>query len=206
MEAGDIRRESAAAEFRSLLHDLRQYVGAGLMLFDDVDELAEEELRARARKGRTLLEQLSVVVDGAAGRADPSELVDVSEIVEDTVAVFRNGHPTLDVRTAYGSRGLCRLDRSRMHRALTNVLENAARAAGDLGHVLVEVRRKAEDVLVEVTDDGRGFGQISRGTGHGMLAVSDLVRSANGQLTIHSGPGVGTQVRLVLPCVQEARR
>src|SRR5690242_21866534 len=53
MEAGGIRRDSAAVELRSLLHDLRQYVGAGLLLFDDVDQLCEEDLRKRVQTGRT---------------------------------------------------------------------------------------------------------------------------------------------------------
>ena len=204
MDAGDIRQDRAALELRSLLHDLRQYVGAGLLLFDDVDQLGEEDLRKRLTMGRTLLEQLSALVESTAEGAGPNELVDVSELVAEAVTIFRHGHPTLDVRTAYRSDDLCRLDRSRMYRALTNVLGNAARAAGDLGHVDVQVRREGEDVLVEVTDNGRGFGLISRGTGHGMLTVSDLVRSANGQLTIHSGPGVGTQIRLLLPRAKEA--
>jgi signal transduction histidine kinase len=205
MEAGGIRRDSAAVELRSLLHDLRQYVGAGLLLFDDVDQLGEEDLRKRVQTGRTLLEQLSAVVEGADEHAGSGELVVVSKLVGEAVAIFRHAHPTIEVRASYRSDALCRLDSARMHRALTNVLENAARAAGDLGQVVVEVRRDDDHVLVEVTDNGRGFGLISRGTGHGMLAISDLVRSANGQLTIHSGPGVGTQVRLVLPCVGEAR-
>lgn len=206
MEGAHTRRRRVASDdgVRSLLHDLRQYVATGRLLFDDDgDELSGDELRSRMRTGRLLFDQLSAMVSAASAEVADSCPVDVAAVTDETVTIFRHGHPTLTVNTTY-ERGLRALvDRTRLQRALTNVLENAGNASGPGGVVHVEVWGERSNVLVEVGDEGQGFGQVPRGTGQGMLAVGDLVRAAQGRLLIHSGPGVGTQVRIVLPRVLE---
>ncbi len=186
-------------DLRSLLHDLRQYVATGMLLFDEDEGLVEDELRHRVRTGRMLFGQLSAIVCAAGDELVDNVLVDATALTDETVTVFRHGHPDLVVCATYETGLWCRLDRNRLHRALTNLLENAAKAAGDDGRVTVEVWGEREHVLIEIGDDGYGFGQVPRGSGVGLLAVSDLVRASNGRLLIHSGPGVGTQVRLALP-------
>jgi signal transduction histidine kinase len=187
---------------RALLHDLRHYVAAGLLLYDDDDGLTEVELRSRLRTGQLLFHQLSAVVDREAVGVDPPPSpIDVGELVEDCVSIFRHGHPGLRVRMSVRDGLACAIDREKLHRALTNVAENAARAAGDRGLVTVQAWAETGDVLVEVTDDGRGFGQISHGSGRGLQCVDDVVRSAHGRLEIRSGPEAGTRVRLVIPMV-----
>lgn len=193
---------------RALLHDLRHYVAAGLLLYDDDelthDELTHDELRSRLRTGRLLFHQLSAVVDREAVGVDPPPgPIDVGELVEDCVSIFRHGHPGLCVRTSVHDELACAIDRDRLHRALTNLVENAARAAGDRGLVTVQAWADTSDVLVEVTDDGRGFGHITRGSGRGLQTVDDVVRSAHGRLEIRSGPDAGTRVRLVIPMAEE---
>jgi signal transduction histidine kinase len=199
----DDRYEIGRERQRALLHDLRHYVAAGLLLFGDGDDgLTELELRSRLRTGQLLFHQLSAVVDREAVGVDPPPgPIDVGELVEDCVSIFRHGHPGLRVRMSVRDELACAIDREQLHRALTNVVENAARAAGDRGLVTVQAWADTGDALVEVTDDGRGFGQISHGSGHGLQCVDDVVRSAHGQLEIRSGPDAGTRVRLVIPMV-----
>ncbi len=203
MGAIDERCDVEQEGLRALLHDLRHYVAAGLLLYDD-DELTEDELRSRLRTGRLLFHQLAAVVDREVAGVDPHPgPIDVGELVEDCVSIFRHGHPGLHVRTAVHHELACAIDREQLHRALTNVVENAARAAGERGLVTVQAWADTGDVLVEVTDDGRGFGQISHGSGRGLQCVDDVVRSAHGRLEIRSGPEAGTRVRLVIPMADE---
>ncbi len=205
MKGADTRlaRVSSDDGVRSLLHDLRQYVATGMLLFDEGAELSTDDLRSRMRAGRMLFDQLAAMVAGAGDGLADTELVDVGAVVDETVTIFRHGHPTLTVDATYEPGLGCRLDRNRLQRALTNVLENAAKASGPCGRVDVEVWGEPSHVLVEVGDEGQGFGQVTRGTGQGMVAVGDLVRAVQGRLLIQSGPGVGTQVRIVLPRVLE---
>ncbi len=200
---GELRAREAD-RVRVLLHDLRQYVAAGLLLYED-GGLTEDELRSRLRTGQQLFHQLSAVVDREATGLDPSPMpIDVGELVEDCVSIFRHGHPGLHVQTSVRGRLACQIDRGALHRALTNLVENAARAAGDRGLVTVQAWSDTDEVLVEVTDDGRGFGQIPHGSGHGLQTVNEVVRSVHGGFEIRSGPEAGTRVRLVIPMAGRA--
>jgi signal transduction histidine kinase len=193
------RYDGEPDRLRILLHDLRHYVAAGLLLYEDA-ELTEDELRSRLRTGELLFHQLSAVVDREAADIDPPPTpIDVGELVEDCVSIFRFGHPGLRVQTSVRGELACEIDREALHRALTNLVENAARAAGDRGLVTVQAWSDTDEVLVEVTDDGRGFGEIPHGSGHGLQTANEVVRSARGGLEIRSGPEAGTRVRLVIP-------
>jgi signal transduction histidine kinase len=188
--------------FRSFVHDLRQYIATGLLLYGEDTGLTAGELRKRLNTGDRLFRQLSAVVDREVtdGAADAlSTSVEASELVEECVALFRHAHPALDIRTVVSGQLEVFAEREGLHRALTNVLENAARAAGERGHVTVRAWSHGPHVCIEVSDDGRGFGQIARGTGHGIQTVDEVIRAAHGTLEIRSGPEAGTQVRLLLP-------
>ncbi len=95
-----------------------------------------------------------------------------------------------------------------LRRAVLNVLNNGARAAGVGGRVRVEVGRHGNDAWLEVSDDGAGFGRIPAVSGIGMGVIEAAARSAGGSLEIYSGPTPGTRVRLRLPraCPGEIRR
>ena len=59
--------------------------------------------------------------------------------------------------------------------------------------------QKQLQAVVEVSDDGPGFGRIEHGTGQGLSVISSAVRACDGRLEITSGPGPGTAVRVTLP-------
>ena len=114
-------------------------------------------------------------------------------------------------------------DSGRLSQILHNLLSNAIKYT-DSGQVSLQVRRLAPDgngveqVLLQVSDTGIGipperqgdlFKRFSRitnglpqqrsGTGLGLAIVQGLVRSMGGTLELHSVPGEGTTVRVVLP-------
>jgi signal transduction histidine kinase len=93
-------------------------------------------------------------------------------------------------------------DKALLRRAISNILDNASRAAGTAGRVRVCVGVDGADAYVEISDDGAGFGGITHGTGHGLQLVAAAVRASRGRLEISSGPGPGTTVRLLLPARQ----
>jgi len=76
--------------------------------------------------------------------------------------------------------------------ALTNVAKHAAaRRAG------VSVRREGRVLRCEVSDDGRGGADASRGTG--ILGLRDRAEAAGGTLSVVSPPGRGTVLAAALP-------
>jgi signal transduction histidine kinase len=76
--------------------------------------------------------------------------------------------------------------------ALTNVVKHA-RAT----RVEVAVEADGAGLRVEIRDDRAG-GADPRG-GTGLTGLSDRVQAADGVLTLHSDPGQGTAVRVILP-------
>jgi len=77
--------------------------------------------------------------------------------------------------------------------ALANVAKYAqARSAA------VHVTRKNGGVVVEISDDGVGGADASRGSG--LRGLADRVEALDGRLRVLSPPGHGTIVRAELPC------
>ncbi len=83
-------------------------------------------------------------------------------------------------------------------RVLWNLVDNAVRAAGPGGRVQISVQQEI-DTVIEITDDGPGFGTGPDGTeGLGLSVTQQLLDLAGGRLEIGTGPGGGTCVRVIL--------
>lgn len=84
-------------------------------------------------------------------------------------------------------------------RVLSNVVDNAARAAGRGGSVTLSVHQYIKTVI-EITDDGPGFTAGPPGTASlGLEVVTSLLESFGGSMAVEPAPGGGTTVRVLLP-------
>lgn len=87
-----------------------------------------------------------------------------------------------------------------LRRIVGNVVRNAMRAAGPDGHVQVSVTPGAQEVTIDVEDDGPGFGALPIVHGIGLRSVRRLVHHAGGRLdTASRGRLGGASVRIHLP-------
>ena len=85
-------------------------------------------------------------------------------------------------------------------RVLTNVVDNAARAAGAYGRVGVTVSAQGDQALLDVIDDGPGFGQGPPGAASlGLGVVTTLLESCGGTLEIRAPESGGAHVRILVP-------
>jgi signal transduction histidine kinase len=88
-------------------------------------------------------------------------------------------------------------------RVLTNVVDNAARAAGPEGRVEISVAMLAgapPRAGLEVLDDGPGFGHGPPGVASlGLGVVTSLLASCGGSLEVQAPAGGGALVRIVIP-------
>jgi signal transduction histidine kinase len=85
-------------------------------------------------------------------------------------------------------------------RVLTNVVDNAARAAGAYGRVGVTVSARGDRALVDVIDDGPGFGHGPPGAASlGLGVVTTLLESCGGTLEIRAPASGGAHVRIAVP-------
>lgn len=103
------------------------------------------------------------------------------------------------------------LDGNRMMQVLLNLLSNAIDAVGDHGRVVVRVRRRPAEAVLEVEDDGPGlpggdaapvfdafYTTKSHGTGLGLAIVHRIVTDHGGSIGVQSKKGQ-TIFRATLP-------
>jgi signal transduction histidine kinase len=83
--------------------------------------------------------------------------------------------------------------------ALTNVAKYAQASVAS-----VRVQRVNGLVLVEVTDDGIGGADTSKGSG--IRGLADRVEALDGRLEVESPPGAGTRIRAEIPCQPDEER
>jgi len=81
--------------------------------------------------------------------------------------------------------------------ALTNVVRYA-----QAHQARVEIRRLADDVVVDVRDDGVGGADMNAGTG--LRGLADRLSALDGKLRVVSRPGHGTRVEARIPCAAGA--
>ena len=79
--------------------------------------------------------------------------------------------------------------------ALTNVARHSGAARAD-----VVVRRRGADLLLTVSDDGRGGASASASAGSGLAGLAQRVAGVDGSLTVTSPPGGPTRLEVGLPC------
>jgi signal transduction histidine kinase len=127
------------------------------------------------------------------------ETVRLDRLVDAAVASVRATYPgrLSTIATAAEIVG----DPVALRRAITNLSDNACRAAGDAGHVEVRVAwADGDTVIVEVHDSGPGFGAGPRGRATlGLAVVQRVAVSHGGQIIVSASPLGGACVRLELP-------
>jgi signal transduction histidine kinase len=86
-------------------------------------------------------------------------------------------------------------------RVIQEALTNARRHSG-ARNVRVALRREVDNLVAEVSDDGRGFGPDTT-AGVGLKSMRERAAALGGKLEIESKPGEGTRVHLRIPVPQK---
>ena len=103
-------------------------------------------------------------------------------------------------------------DVAAVRQVILNLVRNAIEAVGGKGTIRVSTRREGGRVLLAVADDGPGIAPENRdrifdfgfttkpdGNGLGLSIVHRLVTEMGGTVSLGSGAGGGTEVRVLLP-------
>jgi signal transduction histidine kinase len=132
---------------------------------------------------------------GVAGRAEPVELRAMAAQLARLAAL---AHGT-DVALLPGPELTATVNPVLLWRVLANVVDNAARAAGPGGSVSLEIQQGTM-TIIDVADDGPGFGAGPPGTGSfGLEVITTLLEACGGSLEVDSPPGGGARVRVTVP-------
>ncbi len=130
--------------------------------------------------------------------------------------------------------GVANVDRALLETALLNLCINARDAMPDGGRLLIETCNVTLDdeyvasnpdaavgvhAMIAVTDNGTGIPpealqkvfepffttkEVGKGTGLGLSMVYGFIKQSHGHIKIYSEVGVGTSIKLYLPCCDQA--
>ena len=94
---------------------------------------------------------------------------------------------------------LVAVDSRDLRRAVGNVVDNATRAAGPEGRVVIRTRRAGARFVIEVEDSGPGFGRVPSQRRHGLVVTRRILDGCGGALELGNRGSGGARVRLTLP-------
>lgn len=195
--------------------------------------LTMEEMVARHDKDRAFLEQAAqIVVDEVESlerrvrafsefAAEPPlrpAMIDLNALVEERIAFLKTAHPEVSYSVRLAENGLrAYADEDLVKGILTNLLENAAEAAGNNGRILAVTSRLDGNAAVEVHDSGPGLSKQAResvfqptisfkkqGMGLGLSIARKSALLSGGDILLVEGELGGAAFRVVLPCPNES--
>jgi len=145
--------------------------------------------------------------------------VDIHEIIEDSLKLYRSHRRGVDFPIAYHPSPLIiNGDAEQLKRVLINLIENSLDAIEGEGKIGFETSldRAEGTVRVRVSDDGRGLPEKDRdklflpyystkkgGTGLGLAIVSDIVNEHKGEVRVEDNEPKGTVFILEFPLCGE---
>lgn len=213
-------------------HDLKNpfnsVLGLTSLLVEEWDSIPDSEKKYIINEvngtGNTLYELMDNLLLWAKNQNQAirtlNETFDINETIVDVYELFRNqaSFKEIQLQLEIGEKNLVFADPNMINTVIRNLVSNAIKFTRKGGRVLMEVKRKTNEVEFSITDNGKGIlpedlkrildektshttkGTANEtGTGLGLLLVKDFVRQNNGIFWVDSKPGVGSQFCFTLP-------
>lgn len=196
---GRRRADRHADELRTLIHDIGHAVAAMGYLVDSAlsDGPTAAAVNRKLELVRTQTRTLTALIERAIQPAVDRGLVEVRSILTQLSEQADATGPARVVLTD-GPEVTTDLDGVVLWRILSNLIGNAARAAGRDGTVSVAITGVAP-IVIEIADDGPGFGVGEPGWASlGLAAVRRLSWTFGADVTFESRVPVGTLTRVTL--------
>ncbi len=138
--------------------------------------------------------------------------LDVNALLRERIAFLRNAHPEVVYETRLGDAPPVMADADLVKGILTNLLENAAEAAGEGGRILGVTASEDGRVAIEVHDSGPGLSEQARaslfqptisfkkrGMGLGLSIARKSALLSGGDIVVVKGELGGAGFRVLLP-------
>jgi signal transduction histidine kinase len=222
------RSESLAAVgmlTKSLAHEIRtplSVLRAGTEMLQRAsqaprDREVSEMLQAEVERLARLVDDLLVF-----GRPSPPvpRAMDLRDVAANAVSALEGDAAEKGVAlTLEGGDAAVRADPDQLRQVVVNLVTNAVRACEQGGSVVVRTGLQGDAALLQVEDDGVGIppeklDEIWKplvtthpsGNGLGLPIVRQLVEAHGGTVNVHSVPGQGTRMDVMLPIHPETEQ
>lgn len=216
-----------AHDFNNLLCGIFGYIDIAREFADSPDKLKSylEKAMRSLHRARDLTERLLTF---AKGDTPSRKLCSVASLLKDSVSLCLAGQ-TAKARLVFGKDlASCAIDAAQIGRVINNLLMNAVQAMPGGGTVTIKANNTTIEpdsallpgggnyVKVVIRDSGKGipasiiekvfdpfFTTKQKGTGLGLSICQSIIKKHDGQITITSREGKGTEVTLYLPASHE---
>lgn len=179
--------------------------------------LSESERLTRLVNDLLVLQRL----ENAGPQPDELSRVDLREVAQSVVDAL---HPILDEREAnvriVGEAPDVLGDADKLQEALTNLVENASRFIDPGGHIVIDLCGLRGNSVIQVKDDGTGFGDVdpsllfdrfyradtsrarnTGGTGLGLSIVKSIIDAHDGTVEAVNLPEGGANFIIAIPSI-----
>jgi PAS domain S-box-containing protein len=207
-------------------HDLRSLLSTVLlgaaMLQDNTESQVEygRMIEGAAKQMQRLVEDLLDVARLEAGKALPlqCETVNLSDLLREVYTMFKPRMEEKGVQfdgTFPEGNLYADADPRRILQVLANLVGNALKFTAEGGRVTVRAERRADDVLIAVSDTGAGIAPADQedifkpywqeestsqaGAGLGLPIARGLIERHGGAIWVDSTPGEGSSFMFTLP-------
>ena len=225
----------------SMSHELRTPLNAiigfsemlGERYFGELNEKQADYIDDILESGKHLLSLINDILDISKIEAGKMELelseVKIKELLENSLIMIKEKalkhQINLDLQTAPDLKGLLiTADERKLKQVMFNLLSNAAKFTPDGGAITVDGRKKAEELIISVTDSGIGIapenqekifdefyqiqgGRVGKtpGTGLGLSLTKRMVEQHGGRIWVESeGESKGSRFSFSLPIEERA--
>lgn len=201
------------------LHDETSQTLSGLALnLQALVEMAgmpgtrDDEFKAKLKKTHSLAIQISTEVSKLIKDLRPT-LLDTLGLVPAIRQYAEASLGPLGINVSMESRGNCKSLPSEVEVGLFRVAQGAIGNIvkhSQAKNVVMVLERKADELLLRISDDGKGF-DVSRitgiehtGRGSGLFIMRERVALLGGTGSVKSQPGRGTMIEMTVPIIRSA--
>lgn len=211
------------ASLLPLKRDIMYFISTYLPENQD-EEIAElkEEIESLLRAIEDGAKRTSDIVKGLGtfSRLDENELklTDIHEGIEATLILLRSKiGDAITIQKNYGNVPKVMCLPGPLNQVFMNILVNAIQALQGSGTITITTLQQADNILVSIRDTGGGISNdlinrifepffttkpIGVGTGLGLSICYDIIKKLNGDITVQSKIGIGTEFTITLPLQQ----
>jgi two-component system NtrC family sensor kinase len=180
-----------------------------------------DRLLSRTREGVDRVTRIVHSLRGLARTDSPKRMeTSIPDLVETSLDILRGRmkRQNIELYKEYDQESTVQCVQTQISQVLLNLLVNALQAIEaaerQAGRITVLTKRIAEDMLIEVGDNGTGIEpehvaklfdpffttkDVGEGTGLGLSIAHNIIRAHGGRIEVDSQLGVGTRFRIFLP-------
>ena len=200
-----------------IAHDVRQPLATIRALIESLNaaELSPQVVGWHLDNMKEQVDQLGdyvqeflavMVAEPGADAVEDIRLVEANGSVAAAVQSFAVTWPG-HITTSFGEEAVVPAPPELLRRSVRNVLDNAARAAGKNGAILVTVINSLLGTSIAIEDDGPGFGAMAAQHSIGLKVVDRTISAVGGGLEITTSKKLGgARVAMTFPAQRSGTR